>query len=296
MSIVTGQTDGKGGQGGDASGDASKTGNQNPPTDWRAGLPEDMRGEKSLESIKGKDWAEAGPTLVKGYINAQKLVGADKLVIPGKDATPEQIAEFRTKLGVPAKPEEYAITLPEGMTEDKLDKKLMDTWRGRLHAAGIPKTQAEAIIKDYLADNAAQMTESTKQAEKQQQDWELALKQKFGNNYDEQVNFAKHALAQLGDKSLAEMLDSTGFGSHPAVVEFFAKAGRAISDDKARGSGGGGVGKPNNAPAAQAALNAMNTDTAKQTALWDKNHPQHEAVVKERAELFKIAFPTEAAE
>ena len=291
MSIVTGQTGGEGGQGAGTSGDAGKSGSQTPPTDWRAGLPEELRGEKSLESIKGKDWSEAGPALVKSYVNAQKLVGADKLVIPGKDASPEQVAEFRAKLGVPAKPEDYVVTLPEGMTEDNLDKKLMDTWRSRLHAQGIPKTQAEAIIKEYLADNAAQMTAQAKAAEKQQQDWELSLKQKFGSNYDTEVNFAKFALAQLGDQQLAAVLDQTGFGSHPAVVEFFAKAGRAISDDKARGNGGGNGGKPTNAPAAQAALNAMNNDQAKHNALWNKNDPQHDAVVKERAELFKLAYP-----
>ncbi len=287
MSVLTDPNAGKSTEGG-----SGGSGNQTPP-DWRTGLPEDLRGHKSLETIKGKDWNEAGPSLVKSFIHAQSLVGADKLVIPGKDATKEQIAEFRTKLGVPEKPDGYEVKLPEGLTEDKIDKKLMDTWRTRLHEAGIPKSQAEKIISDYLSDNLSVMTAQQKAAEKQAQDWEIELKQKFGADYDKQVNYARYALRQLGSDSLLQLLESTGLGNNPTVVEFFAKAGRSISDDTARGGGGGGGagGIPRDPAAAQAAIDAFNRDERKQKALWKREDPLHDEVVKERDALFKAAYP-----
>ena len=38
-------------------------------------------------------------------------------------------------------------------------------------------------------------------------------------------------------------------------------------------------------------LNELNINPEWKSALFDKKHPQHEAVIKERMELNKIAFP-----
>lgn len=292
---LTGQKTGAEGQGGDASGGTGGTGSQ--ITDWRSSLPENLRGEKVFESIKGKDLAEALPNLAQQFVHAQKMVGADKIVIPGKDATPEQVAEYRKKLGVPEKPEDYALALPEGLTEDKVDKQFVDTWRKRLHAQGVPKAAAEAIIKDYLADNVAKNAADTKAAEDQAKAWQLEMKTKFGSKYDETVNMAQHALEHFKDEKLIEWLESTGAGNHPAVVEFFSKVGKLVSDDRvARGGSGSSTGAPRTPAAAQAALNEFHQNSDKMKALFEKDHPNHEAVVKERADLFRAAYPSEKQE
>lgn len=291
---LTGQGAGDNGQGGNASGGAGGTGNQNNTPDWRTSLPEDLRSEKVFESIKGKDWSEAGPVLAKNYLNAQKLVGAEKLVIPGKDATPEQIAEFRTKLGVPAKPEEYGLKLPEGLTEDKLDKARVDAWKKHLHDQGVPKAAAEALITQYLTDEHSLMQARAKAQADEQKAWATQLKEQFGNEYDTKVNLARYALEQFKDPALISWLEETGAGSHPAVVAFFSKVGQALSDDSPRsggGSGTGGNGEPRTAAQAQAALNEFNRNESKQKALWDHAHPQHDAVVAEKDKLFKLAYP-----
>lgn len=291
---LTGPSGGDGGQGNPP---ATPPASGNPPAaDWRTSLPEDLRSEKVFESIKGKDWSEAGPVLAKNYLNAQKLVGADKLVIPGKDASPEQIADFRKKLGVPEKPEEYGIRLPEGLTEDKLDKARVDAWRKHLHEQGIPKAAAEALIGQYLADEFSTVQARAKAQEEQAKAWQMQLKEKFGQKYDENINLARFALEQFSDPSLVQWLEESGAGNNPAVVEFFAKVGQALSDDAPRNGGGtgmGGNGAPKTAAQAQAALNEFNRNESKQKALWDPQHPQHDAVVKEKDQLFKLAFPTD---
>jgi hypothetical protein len=295
---LTGQGAGAAGQGDGTPAGAGGTGNQSqqsqPTPDWRTSLPEELRSEKVFESIKGKDWAEAGPVLAKNYLNAQKLVGAEKLVLPTKDSTPEQVAEFRKKLGVPDKADEYGIALPEGMKEEQLNKESLDTWRQRLHAQGIPKAAAEAIIKDYLADTKGMMDAQTKAQEEQAKAWQQELRQKFGVNYDKSINLARYALEEFADPKLTEWLESTGAGNNPTVVEFFSKVGAAMSEDRPR-TGVGGVegGEPRSKAQAQAAINEFHRNEAKQKALWDANHPQHDAVVKERDKLFQIAYADE---
>lgn len=270
-------------------------GNQ-PPADWRASLPEELRSEKVFEAIKGKDWAEAGPVLAKNYVHAQRLVGADRLTVPTDTSTPEEIASFRTKIGVPAKPEEYKYNLPEGLKEDALDKTRMDAWRKELHEAGIPAKAAERIMSRYLNEEHTARVEAEKAAEKQEQTWVLEVKSHFGDKFDEAMNYARLALRDFGSPALTKALDDSGFGNHPEVIKAFTMIGRKLADDTARGTSGGTrpPGSPLSKESAQAELNAFNRDEGKQRALFDARHPQHANVVKERAELFKAAFPPDA--
>lgn len=276
---------------------AAGAGNQQSQisADWRSALPEELRGESVFESIKGKDVNEALPVLAKNYVNAQKLVGADRISIPGKNATPEQIAEYHKKLGVPDKPDAYEHKLPEGLKPEQLDTALLTTWKERLHKAGIPKTAAEQIINQYLEDNAGQINaQETARIESDKQN-DLSVREKWGDKYDENSNFARHALEQLGTPELAQFFDQSGLGNHPELVEFFAKAGRAIAEDTARGAGDGtGDGAPRTAAAAQAELTRLQNDESFQKALWDESfegREAHNTAVARRSKLFLVAFP-----
>jgi hypothetical protein len=288
--MVTGQS---GGQGGGASAAAGSQGNNTAITDWRSALPEALRGEKAFESIKGKDLNEALPELSKQFLHAQRMVGADKVVLPNDKSTPEEIKAFRTKLGVPENPDDYKdFKLPEGLTADKLDKERLTLWQKEMHEAGIPKSQAERLISKFLSEEHGHGQAQLQAQAKQIENWELQVKQEFGTKLDEKLNFSRWAVKEFGDPELVAVLDSTGLGSHPSVVKLLAKIGEQLADDKQRGFNSGGPRGGNLTPeSAQAALSAFNRDEAKQAALFKADHPQHEIVVKERQALFEAAFP-----
>jgi len=287
MSLLTGQdtTTPPGNQG---SGAGGGTGNQTV-TDWRAKLPEDLRSEKVFESIKGKDWDEAGPILAKNYKHAQSMIGADKLVLPTATSTPEERAAFYTKLGRPEKPDGYAIKLPEGLQETQLDKARVDEWRKEMHEAGLPKDAAERLLNKYLTSEFEATRARDTAAIKQIEQHEMAIKQEFGAKFEEQVNFARYAVKEFGSDAVKEMFDSTGLGSHPDVFKMFAKIGQALTDDRAR-NGGERQTHASTPEAAQAALNEFNKNSDNTKALFDKAHPNHDRVVAERRKLFETAF------
>lgn len=295
MSLLTGQGTGNPGQA-TSSGAGGGSGNQGQ--DWRASLPEDLRSEKAFESIQGKDWSEAGPVLAKSYLHAQRLVGADKLVIPGDNATPEQRAEFFKKLGRPDKPEEYGVKLPEGMTEDKIDKARLDLWRKEMHEAGLPKAAAERLLSKYLAEEHGSKAAADRERQQRLVQNELTLKEELGAKFDESINHARYALTTFGDDALSDLLEKTGMGSDPAVVKFFAKIGEKLAEGGPRGGAGGGGGASGNLTpeVAQAELTAFNRNGDNMKALFDKNHPMHDDVVKRRAELYAKAYPAENKE
>ena len=58
--------------------------------DWRASLSDDIRNDPSLASIQDVNG------LAKSFIHGQRMVGADKVVIPKDDASPDEITPSRS--------------------------------------------------------------------------------------------------------------------------------------------------------------------------------------------------------
>ena len=96
------------------------------PDDWRSTIPEEIRGHKSLDHIQ-----DVG-ALAKSYVNAQSMIGADKVAIPGKHATDDDWIEVYARLGRPDSPEGYELqnNLAEGV---EADEQMLDWYRQTEH-------------------------------------------------------------------------------------------------------------------------------------------------------------------
>lgn len=264
-----------------------------PTPSWRDSLPEDMRGEKSFETIPGATVEEALPNLAKQYLNAQQMVGADKLVIPGDNATPEQRAEFFTKLGRPPEAAGYEMDLPEGLDASTLNTEEIDKWKGRMHEAGIPAAAAKGLLTQYIAEEFARGQQAQQSVADQLQTWELESKEKFGDKFDETANLARYALKEAGSEDLMKILNDTGLANNPYVIETFAKLGASITEQTAKGAGTTSF-NANTTEGAQAQLVQFNRNPEMQKALHDRNDKNHNFAVEERKRLFGVAYPSEA--
>jgi hypothetical protein len=65
------------------------------PVSFLESLPEELRNEPSLRTF-----TDPG-SLAKSYVNAQRMIGADKVAIPSKSATSDEWREVYTRLGAP---------------------------------------------------------------------------------------------------------------------------------------------------------------------------------------------------
>ena len=264
-----------------------------PTTSWRDSLPEDMRSEKSFETIPGTTVEEALPNLAKQYLNAQQMVGADKLVIPGENATPEQTNEFFTKLGRPAEAKDYEMVLPEGLDESTLDTAQIDKWKDRFHEAGISAKVAKEFLSQHISEEFARNQQAQQGAADQLQSWELEAKETFGDKFDETANLARYALKEAGSPELMELLNNTGLANNPHLIGTLAKLGAAITEETAKGGGSTGF-NSNTAEGAQAQLVQFNRNPDLQKALHDRADSNHTFAVEERKRLFLLAYPDEA--
>ena len=111
--------------------------------DWRDAIGEDIRHDPSLQSIK-----DVG-NLAKSYVHAQRMVGRDKIALPGESGTPEEWSDFDARSGRPSEAANYDLStnIPKGLESDN-DASVIEGFKEAAHAAGLRNNPAQAVL-DY---------------------------------------------------------------------------------------------------------------------------------------------------
>lgn len=142
-------------------------------------------------------------------------------------------------------PEKYAdFTLPENF---KLDGKELEEATAIFKDLKLPQDAAQKLVDWEVArrtrlaeEDAARRVEEIKGWEKQVVEHPVL----GGKNMKVTESAAARALMAFDvDGSLAQLLEQTGYGNHPAMVQFLAALGSQISEDSG-GRGGEGESNP----------------------------------------------------
>lgn len=251
-----------------------------PGEDWRSGLSDELKGEKSLEDFK-----DIGG-LAKSYVEAQKMIGTS-IRIPSEDATPEEWEAFHVKLGKPDTVEAYGFVkpdLPEGVD---WNEGLFDWFGKTALEVGLNKTQANKLMQAW---NDNQFTEAHN-AQKEMKTKLDALQEAWGDQFNGRVELGlrgiEKALPAEEAKEFKALMDSSGLGNHPLMLKYAHFVGNLLKEDGyIIGDGQGGV---LGAESAKTKIEAINAD--QKHAYWDLENPGHKAAVEEMAQLFKTAYP-----
>lgn len=251
-------------------------------SDWLGSVSDEIRNDPSMADIQNIEG------LAKGYVHAQHMIGSDKVVLPGKDATDEQLSEFYNKLGRPETADGYE-TPTENMAME-IDAQLAGNFFEEAHRIGLSKTQAAALMRWQAEQGAEMQDEYAQRGERSQAEAVEVLQKEFGDAFDEKLNLARDAALQFGGEELMEVMDSTGLGNHPEVIKAFAKIGRAMASDEV--VGGGGRQNFRMSPAeAKMAIESKKQDPNFMKAYTDKDTAGHAGAVKEMSDLFTLAYP-----
>jgi len=164
------------------------------PADWREKLAEHTAaGDKKIYAKELRRLERiADPAGVYGmYREAEgKLTGGGLIKAPGKDAKPEEIAEFHKALGVPEKPEDYFqhVKLENGAVIGAADKPLVDGFAAAAHKAGATPAVVNATLNWYYQnqeDQAAAMDEADDSFRRES---ERVLKDELGATFKRKTN------------------------------------------------------------------------------------------------------------
>ena len=229
-------------------------------------IPEKYKDEKALANFTTVD------DFVKSYLSAQRLVGANKVAIPNKMATDEDWEEVYSKLGRPAKPEDYKYSF----SEEEINQDQLKNFNETAHRIGLLPKQAERIIKFYNEMNEQQQADQTKVFEQKQAEAMTDLKKEFGPTYNKRLDQAKKlAVETLGSEMLNNtiMKDGSRLGDNVSVIKAFSMLADKLSEDEIiKGEGTGYV----TASEIEKEIAELTEDGS---PYWNKTHPNHKKSV-----------------
>lgn len=158
--------------------------------------------------------------------------GTLKSTLP-KNATSEQITEWRKENGIPEAPEKYDLGLPQGTVLSDADKALVDLWVKDVHGANaspdIVKAGAAAFLK--AKSEAAERTQQANLAAKQSV--EDTLRTEWGTDYRTNVDGIQSMLGQAPE-SVSQAIftargpDGVAMLNNPQVVRWLAGHAREL--------------------------------------------------------------------
>lgn len=204
-------------------------------SDWSGG---DEKVAKMLERF------ESPAALVKSYNEAAKKIRSGELAKPlPKDATPEQIAEYRAEHGIPEKPEGYFEKMPEGLVIGEEDKELFSDFAGAMHELNLPPAAMHKAVEWYYGMQEAQLAKAQEMEKQQAAQASEALRKEWGQDHKANINLITSHLDSLGElKPMlmdALMPDGTRLFNNPDIVKWFAAQARLANPGGTIVPGGG---------------------------------------------------------
>lgn len=276
---------GEGGEGGEGDGDGEGDTNNNNAgaggsDDWRETLPAEIKAHPVLQKYK------TNVDAIKGLVDAQKLIGKEKIPLPGKDATDEDWAEVWNRLGRPETVDGYKlpedVKLAEGMS---LDAGMIKGFKEQCHKHGILPKQAESIYRWFVeSQNSAfngfmgSRAEITKKAE-------TAMRNEYGQAYEQNIALAQKVVKKFAGEEAFKAL-AAGAGNDPHLIRMFVNIGKAMSEDQLGGKAKSFIMEP---AEAQAEIAKIKADL--KHPLWVEGHPEHKMAVDKWNQLHALAHP-----
>jgi hypothetical protein len=237
---------------------------------WKDSISEEFRKDPSIEKFTEID------ALAKSYINATKMIGQDKIVIPTKNSTQETWDEAYTKLGRPESADKYNFDVKSDVVN--MDESAIKSFAEQSHKLGLNNKQAAGILDFYKNNMEGTAQQAKIDTETAQSQSEQELRQEWGRDFDGKVKQAG-ALAKANiNPEVLDMTLSNGIrlGDHPEIIKGFAKIANMMSEDKIVATESENV---NTVADIETEISTITNDT--DGPYWNKQHPDHDKVVQQ---------------
>lgn len=220
-------------------------------------------------------------------VNAQRLVGAKGVVLPGKEAKPEEWDAVWNQLGRPEKPDGYrkVENLPNGVRIDEAQAKRFSQVA---HEIGLTDEQHARLLR-FEADRVAESAQASEKAALVKAEQAVQhLRKEWGSAFEQNLGLAREAAKRFGGE---EIMADPVLGNDPRLIAMLAKAGKAIANDAFIGNGRQSF---RLSPAeARAEIDRLMLDKGFVEARTRPTHAGHEAAKARWTELHKAAYPEE---
>ena len=263
-----------------------------PPTDWLQGVDADVKAHPSITKYKNVG------ELAKGHIEANKLVGMEKLPMPQKafKEVPEEYNIVFDRLGRPSDPNAYVVPDVQYLdgqpraTEDEVKE-----FKGMAHKIGLMPHQVEALYKYHHERTQTAMKQSVAAGEGVQVATEKTLRTKYGTAFDAKLSQAKGFIQKFANDSLKAKIDG-GLGNDADFIDMVIGASGHFGED-GEFLGEARVTVTMTPEEAQNEIAKIKGEASKDPkhAYINRKNPEHNAMVQKVAALHQMAYPESVA-
>jgi hypothetical protein len=155
---------------------------------WYEKLDNDLRENPSITKFKSEG------DLAKSYVELQKTLGKDKVIVPNDKSTPEEWAAFWKKAGMPEKEEEYSADQEDMAEQVRLTEDQVKEFRKAAYAQGVSKKQFDAMFGTYKKLTNARLNQELDNIKGLRNTSETALRQEWGAAYEKKVDGAQKVI------------------------------------------------------------------------------------------------------
>jgi len=237
---------------------------------WKDSISEAYRNDPNIEKFTEID------ALAKSYINATKMIGQDKVVIPTNNSTEEHWDEVYAKLGRPESADKYTLDAKSEVVN--FDDIAIKSFAEQSHKLGLNNKQAQGILEFYKNNMEGTAQQSKIDTETAQAQAEQQLRQEWGRDFEGKVKQAGAlAKANINPEVLDMTLQNgTRLGDHPEIIKGFAKIAGMMQEDKIVATESENAQSVSNI---EEEISSIIND--RQGPYWNKGHPDHDKMVQQ---------------
>ena len=245
--------------------DTTPEANEGSWNDFVLTLDEDIQDNKAWEKFNSTQ------ELAKSYTELSTLVGK-KGEIPKDDASGEEWADFYSKLGRPESPEDYGISIREGLEagEDRLNDGLK-----LAHELGISKKQAESLFNGLMDRELTDSQGISEQLQLNRDSETAKLSDTWGNGMNDMIDTVTRLEKSLG---VYEAFEAKGLNADADLLIMMGELSKRLGEDPEINAG-----MAKTPAGLDDSISEVNTDIKEYLKRGEKV-PQH--LVNKRAELF----------
>jgi hypothetical protein len=253
-----------------------------PNAEFMKSMPEDLRTHPSLKKYSSVE------SLARGYLNAEGMIGRDKVPIPRDPNDREAWDAYYKAGGRPDDPKGYTIAkpdkLPEGVT---WDNDMEGWWRQVAFETGLNGQQAQRLVDQYRDRHFASVTAHSNAVKLAEQNQKQVLARDWGSTYEAKRNMVNAAFSEMPEPLRAAIINGQPIMHMPEFSKWLAEVrSGTVGELEPRPAGENAVDNPQEIERQIAALRSE-----KAAIMADPMHPQYKQATAELTALYKRLYP-----
>ena len=202
------------------------------PEQWRERYIETRKGDdKMMKQLQRFASQEA---VIDSVLSLKQQMSSGEFVPRlHKDAKPEELAKWRTDMGIPEKPDGYEIKLRDGLGDEN-DKEIVSAFLESAHKSNLTSAQASEQLSWFYENAETALQQRSENDDLHMQEVEDALRVEWGTDY--RGNKAKiEAFLDTGPAGVKDALfearspDGTLLANNPDIIRFWVDKARELN-------------------------------------------------------------------